>query len=96
MVKASDTEKQALDAAVLTVSDTRTEENDTSGQYLAEALASAGHRVADHRIVKDDVYQIRAVLSGWIADSGVDAVLVGEALMREEDIGTKVGELLGA
>ncbi len=76
MVKASDTEKQALDAAVLTVSDTRTEENDTSGQYLAEALASAGHRVADHRIVKDDVYQIRAVLSGWIADSGVDAVLV--------------------
>lgn len=76
MVKASDSETQALDVAVLTVSDTRTEENDTSGQYLAEALGAAGHQVADHRIVKDDVYQIRAVLSAWIADANVDAVLV--------------------
>lgn len=76
MVKASDSETQALDVAVLTVSDTRTEENDTSGQYLAESLAAAGHQVADHRIVKDDIYQIRAVISAWIADLGVDAVLV--------------------
>ncbi|MEE4192334.1 MAG: molybdenum cofactor biosynthesis protein B [Halieaceae bacterium] len=76
MVKASDSETQALEVAVLTVSDTRTEANDTSGQYLAEVLAEAGHQVADHRIVKDDIYQIRAVLSAWIADAGVDAVLV--------------------
>ncbi len=76
MVKASDTETQALEIAVLTVSDTRTAENDTSGDYLAEALLSSGHRVADRRIVKDDIYQIRAVLSAWIADAEVDAVLV--------------------
>ncbi len=76
MVKATDTETQPLDVAVLTVSDTRSEADDTSGQYLAEALAAAGHRLADKRIVKDDIYQIRAVLSGWIADAGVDAVLV--------------------
>ncbi len=76
MVKAADSETQALEVAVLTVSDTRTEENDTSGQYLGEALRGAGHRVADHQIVKDDVYQIRAVLSAWIADPGVDAVLM--------------------
>lgn len=76
MVKASDSETQALEVAVLTVSDTRTEDNDTSGQYLAGVLAEAGHQVADHRIVKDDIYQIRAVLSAWIADAGVDAVLV--------------------
>ncbi len=76
MAKASDTETQALEIAVLTVSDTRTAENDTSGDYLADSLLAAGHRVADRRIVKDDIYQIRAVLSAWIADSEVDSVLV--------------------
>ena len=62
--------------AVLTVSDTRTEENDTSGQYLVEAALAAGHRLADKRIVKDDVYQLRAVVSQWIADPSVQAILV--------------------
>ena len=62
--------------AVLTVSDTRTEENDTSGQYLVEAALVAGHRLADKRIVKDDVYQLRAVVSQWIADPSVQAILV--------------------
>lgn len=76
MVKATDNETQALDIAVLTVSDTRTEADDTSGQYLADALAAAGHRLADRSIVKDDIYQIRAVLSAWIADASVAAVLV--------------------
>ncbi len=76
MAKASDTETQALEIAVLTVSDTRSEANDTSGDYLAESLMAAGHRVTDRRIVKDDIYQIRAVLSAWIADDGVDSVLV--------------------
>ncbi len=76
MTKATDTTPQSLNVAVLTVSDTRTEDNDTSGAYLAESLAAAGHILSDKRIVIDDIYQIRAALSVWIADAGVDAVLV--------------------
>jgi molybdenum cofactor biosynthesis protein B len=62
--------------AVLTVSDTRTEENDTSGRYLVENLQEAGHSLADKKIVIDDIYQIRAVVSQWIADESVQAVMV--------------------
>jgi molybdenum cofactor biosynthesis protein B len=76
MAKAIDESPQSLQVAVLTVSDTRTEEDDTSGHYLVEALQSAGHVLADKAIVIDDIYRIRAVLSAWIADDGVDAVLV--------------------
>lgn len=65
----------ALTAAVLTVSDTRTVENDTSGAFLEEALRAAGHKVVDRQIVVDDIYQLRAVLSRWIADSGVEVIL---------------------
>lgn len=66
----------ALGIAVLTVSDTRDEASDTSGALLVERLSGAGHRLADKRIVKDDIYQIRAVLSAWIADPAVQAVVV--------------------
>jgi molybdenum cofactor biosynthesis protein B len=76
MAKAGEGAPQALDVAVLTVSDTRTERDDSSGLYLVEALQAAGHRLAAKSIVIDDIYQIRAVLSGWIADSGVEAILV--------------------
>ena len=76
MAKAIDENPQSLRVAVLTVSDTRTEEDDTSGHYLVEALQSAGHVLADKAIVIDDIYRIRAVLSAWIAEDGVDAVLV--------------------
>ena len=76
MSKATDTTPQPLHVAVLTVSDTRTEENDTSGHFLVEALQGAGHELADKAIVIDDIYQIRATISAWIADAGVDAVLV--------------------
>jgi molybdenum cofactor biosynthesis protein B len=65
----------ALKVAVLTVSDTRTPETDTSGAFLAEALQAAGHEVVNRDIVIDDVYQLRAVVSGWIADPGVEVVL---------------------
>ncbi|TDX29068.1 molybdenum cofactor biosynthesis protein B [Modicisalibacter xianhensis] len=64
-----------LNVAVLTVSDTRTEDTDRSGQALVESLATAGHRLADKRIVVDDVYRIRAVVAGWIADPAVQVVL---------------------
>ncbi len=70
------TEPQPLNIAVLTVSDTRGEDEDTSGHYLVEALQDAGHTLADKAIVTDDIYQIRAVLSAWIAAAAVDAVLV--------------------
>ncbi len=66
---------EALNIAVLTVSDTRTEETDRSGQSLVQRLTEAGHRLADKRIVPDDVYQIRAVVAQWIADPGVQVVL---------------------
>ena len=51
--------------AVLTVSDSRDEHSDKSGRLLAERLTRAGHRLAEKRIVPDDIYQIRAVLSRW-------------------------------
>ena len=64
-----------LNVAVLTVSDTRTETTDRSGQLLVERLTEAGHRLADKRIVVDDVYRIRAQVAAWIADPAVQVVL---------------------
>lgn len=64
-----------LAVAVLTVSDTRTEDTDRSGQALVERLTAAGHRLADKRIVPDDVYRIRAVVAAWIADPEVQVIL---------------------
>ncbi len=61
--------------AVLTVSDTRTRENDTSGDTLVERLTSAGHVLADRALVRDDVVQIRELLKRWIAAQNVDAVI---------------------
>ena len=72
----SDTPKKPLNIAVLTVSDTRTFETDKSGATLIDKLQQAGHSLAQHSIVKDDVYQIRAAVSQWIADQDVHAVLV--------------------
>ncbi len=66
---------QAVNIAVLTVSDTRTTENDTSGQALADRVTEAGHNVFDRAIVKDDVYQLRAIMSKWIADPSINAVV---------------------
>lgn len=65
-----------LNIAVLTVSDTRTEDNDTSGQYLLDAASKDGHQVIDKQIVIDDKYKIRALLSKWIASNDVQVVLV--------------------
>ncbi|MBL8258494.1 MAG: molybdenum cofactor biosynthesis protein B [Candidatus Competibacteraceae bacterium] len=64
-----------LAIAVLTVSDTRTEADDSSGKTLVERLTAAGHRLAARAIVSDDVYRIRAVVSGWIADPEIAVVL---------------------
>ena len=64
-----------LDIAVLTISDTRTEKTDTSGRCLAERLMGEGHRLHERRIVPDDIYRIRAVVSGWIAAGQVQVIL---------------------
>ncbi|GHF91942.1 molybdenum cofactor biosynthesis protein B [Thalassotalea marina] len=65
-----------LNIAVLTVSDTRDENTDSSGAYFVEALTKFEHHLAEKQIVKDDVYQIRAVVSKWIASDTVQAILV--------------------
>jgi molybdenum cofactor biosynthesis protein B len=64
-----------LNIAVLVVSDTRTEADDVSGKTLAERAAAAGHYVIEKKIVPDNVYRIRAVVSQWIADDKVNVVL---------------------
>lgn len=64
-----------LNIAVLTVSDSRTEADDKSGTLLVGRLEKAGHRCIEKRIVRDDIYAIRAVVSGWIADPQVQVVL---------------------
>ncbi|MGB3725039.1 MAG: molybdenum cofactor biosynthesis protein B [Glaciecola sp.] len=66
----------SLNVAILTVSDTRNETTDTSGQYLQQAVEAAGHKVADKVIVQDDVYDMRAQVSIWIASKHIQAVLV--------------------
>jgi molybdenum cofactor biosynthesis protein B len=65
----------ALGAGVLTVSDTRSQETDTSGALVAESLARAGHRVAARSVVRDEVGAIRDALAAWIADPGIDVVV---------------------
>ncbi|WP_207456223.1 molybdenum cofactor biosynthesis protein B [Azospirillum sp. SYSU D00513] len=64
-----------VNIAVVTVSDTRTLEDDRSGDALAERLTAAGHRLAARAIVKDEVASIRAQVQGWIADPEIDVVL---------------------
>jgi molybdenum cofactor biosynthesis protein B len=64
-----------LNIAVLTVSDTRNETNDTSGATLVERVTNAGHFVADKKIVADNIYQIRAIVSQWIIDDKVDVII---------------------
>lgn len=64
-----------LAIAVLTVSDSRSDDTDKSGKLLVDRLTSAGHRCAEKLIVPDDVYRIRAAVSRWIADPDVQAVI---------------------
>jgi len=64
-----------LNIAVITVSDTRTEENDKSGTVLIESLEKAGHILHSKHIVKDDVYELRAITSAHIRDPDINAIL---------------------
>lgn len=66
----------SLNLCVLTVSDSRTLENDTSGQFLVDALTQAGHRLLDRKLLRDDRYVIRAQVAAWIADTNVHGILI--------------------
>lgn len=65
-----------LNIAVLTVSDTRTQATDTSGQMLIDRLTVAGHNLAARVLLKDDLYKIRAQVATWIAEEQVQVVLI--------------------
>jgi molybdenum cofactor biosynthesis protein B len=66
----------ALRLCVLTVSDSRSLAEDSSGDFLQEALREAGHHLVERELLPDDRYRLRAVVSRWIADEGVDGILV--------------------
>lgn len=71
-------EKQPLKPvriAVLTISDTRDEESDTSGHVLAERITTAGHELADKAICKDSIVEIREKIEGWVASGFVEAIV---------------------
>ncbi len=76
MAKIDDTRPfLAVRIAVLTVSDTRTLEDDSSGDALVKMLQEAGHELADRAIVPDDIAMLRATVARWIADRDVDVVI---------------------
>jgi len=68
-------ERRFLNIALLTVSDTRSLETDTSGSYLQQALQDEGHHLADRQLVIDDIYQMRATVSAWIADPKIEIIV---------------------
>ena len=66
---------ESLQIAFLTVSDSRTLDDDKSGSYLAKSITGAGHELVERTLVRDDVYQMRAVFSQWIADERIQAII---------------------
>lgn len=70
-----DAEFRPLRIAVLTVSDTRDEESDTSGALLADRVVESGHHLAARILVRDDISEIQSQLRSWIADPDVDVVI---------------------
>ncbi len=69
------TEQLSLKLAILTVSDSRTSENDTSGDLLQQRAEAAGHEVAARALLPDDRYQLRAQLSNWFIAENVDVII---------------------
>ena len=75
MGEAGERSFEAVGIAVATISDSRTEETDTAGKGLVERLQEAGHRLVEKAIVPDDRYRVRELLSRWIVDPEVQAVI---------------------
>ena len=71
----ADKQFKPLNIAVLTLSDTRTAANDTSGDALVEMLVEAGHHLAQRALCRDSVYTMRAIVSQWIADADIHVVI---------------------
>ncbi|MCS5593331.1 MAG: molybdenum cofactor biosynthesis protein B [Porticoccaceae bacterium] len=67
--------RRFLKIAVLTISDTRCFQTDSSGSWLQEAIENDGHELVDRKIVVDDIYQMRAIASNWIADEDIEVVI---------------------
>jgi molybdopterin adenylyltransferase len=86
----------SLKIAVLTVSDSRTEQTDKSGYVLVARLERAGHRLFDKAIVRDNIYQIRAVVSRWIAELDPQVILTtgGTGITGRDGTPEAVGPLL--
>lgn len=84
-----------LNIAVLTLSDTRTAETDTSGQALVDLLEAAGHQLAARDLCPDDVYTSRAIVSAWIADEAVDVIITtgGTGLTARDSTPEALGPL---
>lgn len=71
----TDSQPPPVRFAVMTVSDTRTPENDASGDLLAARIAAAGHSVADRTLIRDDVAEIRATVEAWLGNPSIDAII---------------------
>ena len=76
MVKMFNNDFMRLNISVLTVSDSRTEENDTSGDFLVDSIKSSGHNSVEKKIVVDNIYKIRESLSTWIADDQTQVIII--------------------
>ncbi|HEX9627388.1 MAG TPA: molybdenum cofactor biosynthesis protein B [Acidiferrobacterales bacterium] len=76
-----------LNVAVLTMSDTRTRENDTSGDLIEERLKTAGHKVAARAILREDLDRLREQFRVWIEDPAVDVIIsTGGTGMTQRDL----------
>jgi len=76
-----------LNIAVLTLSDTRTRDNDSSGDLIEEKLKTAGHRVVARAIVREDIDKLRAQFQQWVEDPGIDAIIsTGGTGMTQRDL----------
>jgi len=89
---------QPINIALLTVSDTRTAQNDTSGDILAQRIADAGHTLARRTIERDDAAAIAALLESWIDDPEVDAIVStgGTGLTGRDVTPEALGRVTGA
>lgn len=86
---------KSVRCAILTISDTRTEETDTSGQLIRSLLNADGHSVVRYQIVRDDVWQIRKVIVSWLTDEEVDAIVTtGSTGLSPRDVAVEAIEPL--
>lgn len=86
----------SLNCAVLTISDSRTAETDTSGDYLSASIAAAGHRCVRRGLSSGNMYELRKILSDWIADDEIQVVLTngGTGFTHQKSTGAAIMPLL--